>query len=232
MPQGGDPTGTGTGGESMWGKPFKDECTNKLRHEGRGILSMANSGPNTNGSQFFVTFKSASHLDGKHTVFGRVVGGLDTLAKIEKVKTDKDDKPTTEQVLLTGTNVLVNPFENLEAEMAEHHRLKTDPEAAKAEEKARLAAEDAQPWYNSEAQKPQPLRQGVGKYIAQSTWEQTHAPAPRWGGGGGAGGSSSGGGGGGASARALEAAEEMAGELRPAKKIKREAKGFGDFSGW
>ena len=90
--------------------------------------------------------------------------------------------------------------------------------------------EDAQPWYNSEAQKPQPLRQGVGKYIAQSTWEQSHAPAPRWGGGGGGG--SSGGDGGGASARALEAAEEMAGELRPAKKTKREAKSFGDFSGW
>ena len=72
----------------MWGKPFKDECTNKLRHEGRGVLSMANSGPNTNGSQFFITFKSAAHLDGKHSVFGRVVGGLDTLTKIEKVKTD------------------------------------------------------------------------------------------------------------------------------------------------
>ena len=104
---------------------------------------------------------------------------------------------------------------------------------------ARLAAEDAQPWYNSEAQKPQPLRQGVGKYIAQSTWEQAHAPAPRWGGGGGGGGGSGGGGGGGgggsgsgASARALEAAEEMAGEQPAAKKSKREAKGFGDFSGW
>ena len=99
---------------------------------------------------------------------------------------------------------------------------------------ARLAAEDAQPWYNSEAQKPQALRQGVGKYIAQSTWEQAHAPAPRWGGGGGGGSSSGGGagGGGGASARALEAAEEMAGEQPAAKKSKREAKGFGDFSGW
>ena len=98
-------TGTGTGGESCWGKPFKDECTNKLRHTGRGVLSMANSGPNTNGSQFFITFKSASHLDDKHTVFGRVVGGLDTLAKVEKVPTDKEDKPTTEQARRTPSHL-------------------------------------------------------------------------------------------------------------------------------
>ena len=97
---------------------------------------------------------------------------------------------------------------------------------------ARLAEEDAQPWYNSAAEKPQPLRQGVGKYIAQSTWEQAHAPAPRWGGGGGGAGGGGGGGGGVASARALEAAEEMAGELPPAKKTKREARSFGNFSGW
>jgi len=68
MLQGGDPTGTGNGGESCWGGKFADEISNKLRHEGRGVLSMANAGPNTNGSQFFITFKSAAHLDGKHTL--------------------------------------------------------------------------------------------------------------------------------------------------------------------
>ena len=83
MVQMGDPTGTGSGGESAWGKPFADEISQKLHHEGRGILSMANSGPKTNGSQFFITFKSAAHLDGKHSIFGRVVGGLDTLTKLE-----------------------------------------------------------------------------------------------------------------------------------------------------
>merc|ERR1740130_56617 len=74
MVQGGDPTGTGTGGEAIWGKPFADEITSKYKHEGRGVLSMANSGVNSNGSQFFITFKSCSHLDGKHSIFGRVVG--------------------------------------------------------------------------------------------------------------------------------------------------------------
>ncbi|GAB5368121.1 hypothetical protein AAMO2058_001291000 [Amorphochlora amoebiformis] len=76
MIQGGDPTGTGRGGRSAWGKKFKDEIDKSLSHNKRGILSMANSGKDTNGSQFFITFAPAKHLDGKHSIFGEVVGGL------------------------------------------------------------------------------------------------------------------------------------------------------------
>lgn len=93
MIQGGDPTGTGRGGESIWGKPFKDELNSKLVHSGRGVVSMANSGPHTNGSQFFILYKSANHLNFKHTVFGGVVGGLTALAAMEKVPVDDDDRP-------------------------------------------------------------------------------------------------------------------------------------------
>jgi peptidyl-prolyl cis-trans isomerase-like protein 2 len=99
MIQGGDPTGTGRGGESIWGKPFKDELNSKLLHSERGILSMANSGPHSNGSQFFILYKSAQHLNYKHTVFGRVVGGLEVLTLLEKVPVDDDDRPLVSSTL-------------------------------------------------------------------------------------------------------------------------------------
>ncbi|PIO52636.1 peptidyl-prolyl cis-trans isomerase, cyclophilin-type, partial [Teladorsagia circumcincta] len=71
MVQTGDPTGTGKGGNSIWGGPFEDELSVELRHEGRGTLSMANNGPNTNKSQFFITYAKQPHLDLKYTVFGK-----------------------------------------------------------------------------------------------------------------------------------------------------------------
>src|ERR671939_1420 len=93
MIQGGDPTGTGSGGP---GDTFEDEI-NEHRIV-RGALAMANAGPNTNGSQFFiVTTDEAPWLDGKHTVFGRVVEGMDTVDAIEGQRTDARDKPVAEQ---------------------------------------------------------------------------------------------------------------------------------------
>ena len=101
--QGGDPTGAGTGGESIYGPTFADEVDQRLRHDRRGVLAMANSGKHTNGSQFYILYKSAAHLDGKHTVFGAVVGALETLTAIESVQTDANDKPV-ECIEITGAS--------------------------------------------------------------------------------------------------------------------------------
>lgn len=109
MIQGGDPSSTGRGGQSVWGKPFADEIHPKLKHSERGILSMANSGKNTNGSQFFIAFAACPHLDGKHSVFGRVVGGMETLDSMERTKIDKNDRPKTD-ILIQSAEIFVNPF--------------------------------------------------------------------------------------------------------------------------
>ncbi|KAL8168337.1 hypothetical protein V2J09_009836 [Rumex salicifolius] len=121
MIQGGDPTGTGKGGESIWGKPFKDELNSKLLHSGRGVVSMANSGPHTNGSQFFILYKSATHLNYKHTVFGMIVGGLTTLAAMEKVPVDDDDRPL-EEIKINSVNVFVNPYNEPDEEEEEQKK--------------------------------------------------------------------------------------------------------------
>lgn len=102
MVQTGDPTGTGTGGESAWGAPFDDEFSPLLTHLKPYMLSMANAGPNTNASQFFITTKPAPHLDNKHTVFGEVIAGQDVVHAIERVKTKKE-RPNTQVALLLIT---------------------------------------------------------------------------------------------------------------------------------
>ena len=96
MIQGGDPTGSGRGGNSIWGKPFKDEFSPGIVFDRSGILAMANAGRNTNGSQFFITTKPTPWLNGRHTIFGEVVDGFDVINEIENSRVDGRDKPNQE----------------------------------------------------------------------------------------------------------------------------------------
>lgn len=105
MIQGGDPTGTGRGGSSIYGSKFEDEFVSSLKHTGKGVLSMANAGPNTNGSQFFITLGPTPHLNGKHTVFGQVSEGMDVVDKLGAVRTDHGDRPLSE-VKIVSCDVL------------------------------------------------------------------------------------------------------------------------------
>lgn len=105
MIQGGDPTGTGRGGQSIWGKSFEDECSPQVKFDKPGLLAMANAGKNTNGSQFFITCAATPWLNGKHTIFGEVTSGMDVLQKIENTKTNGQDRPA-DQIEIVKVTVL------------------------------------------------------------------------------------------------------------------------------
>lgn len=109
MIQTGDPTGTGRGGSSIYNDNsngrFSDEIVPQLTHSAAGVLSMANAGPDTNGSQFFITLAPTRHLDGAHTVFGHVINGMEVVERIGSVKTGKGDRPV-EEVAIVSCEVL------------------------------------------------------------------------------------------------------------------------------
>ncbi|XP_056874498.1 spliceosome-associated protein CWC27 homolog [Takifugu flavidus] len=111
--QGGDPTGTGTGGESIYGRPFRDEFHTRLRFIRRGLVAMANAGPHDNGSQFFFTLGRADELNNKHTIFGKVTGDtVYNLLRLAEVQCDGDERPLKPHKLRTA-EVLHSPFDDI-----------------------------------------------------------------------------------------------------------------------
>jgi len=100
MIQGGDPAGSGRGGKSIWGVPFEDEVSGAAKFDKPGLLAMANAGPNTNGSQFFITTVPTPWLNMKHTIFGEVAAGYDVVKKIENCQVGSNDKPISEQKII------------------------------------------------------------------------------------------------------------------------------------
>lgn len=115
MVQGGDPTGTGTGGESIYGGTFSDEFHSRLRFNHRGLVACANAGsPNSNGSQFFITLDRCEWLDKKHTIFGKVTGdSLYNLPNLGEIETDKNDRPLESPPKIISVEVLWNPFDDI-----------------------------------------------------------------------------------------------------------------------
>jgi peptidylprolyl isomerase len=100
MIQGGDPTGTGRGGSSLWSRPFEDEVDEEITFDRKGLIAMANAGPDSNGSQFFITTGSAPWLNMKHTIFGEIISGYDVVEKIENTAVDPRDRPIKQQIII------------------------------------------------------------------------------------------------------------------------------------
>jgi len=100
MIQGGDPTGTGRGGESLWGGKFEDEFSSEVEFDRKGLLAMANAGPNTNGSQFFITTVPTPWLNMKHTIFGEVISGYESVEAIENTAVGRGDRPVEDQKII------------------------------------------------------------------------------------------------------------------------------------
>jgi peptidyl-prolyl cis-trans isomerase-like 2 len=206
MIQGGDPTGTGRGGTSCWGRTFEDELEGPNTHNARGILSMANKGKNTNSSQFFFTYRQAPHLDRKHTIFGRVVEGMETLEYLESAKTDDKNRPL-EDISITDIAVLVDPFEEFLKQRAEREEKEREIEDIKRQGGT---DDDKVTWTGKRIRTGDNFEQNaavitVGKYLKQEQQHhnmqaQSHTSVAKW------------------------DAEE------PAKKKAR--KGFGNFDSW
>uniref|UniRef100_A0A673MQ18 Spliceosome-associated protein CWC27 homolog n=1 Tax=Sinocyclocheilus rhinocerous TaxID=307959 RepID=A0A673MQ18_9TELE len=134
--QGGDPTGTGTGGESIYGRPFKDEFHSRLRFNRRGLVAMANAGPHDNGSQFFFTLGRADELNNKHTIFGKVTGDtVYNILRLAEVECDRDERPLNPHKI-RSTEVLHSPFDDIIPRELKVKKEKNKEEGKKSQSKA------------------------------------------------------------------------------------------------
>ncbi|KAF4985692.1 hypothetical protein FDECE_16382 [Fusarium decemcellulare] len=166
MIQGGDPSGTGRGGQSIWNKYFDDEFEGPATHNARGTISMANKGKNTNSSQFFITYKPTPHLDRKHTVFGRVVANLDVLSKMEDVPTDGSNRPLN-KIVIKDIVVFHDPFAEFQTQKLEQER------QTKEQEEIRLRGgtdDDKTTWTGKRIRNDGTIesagaKESVGKYL-------------------------------------------------------------------
>jgi peptidyl-prolyl cis-trans isomerase-like protein 2 len=207
MIQGGDPTGTGRGGTSVWGKNFEDEFDGPLKHDARGVMSMANKGKNTNSSQFFITYRPAAHLDRKHTIFGKAVGGLDVLQILEDVPVDESKRPK-EDVRILEAVVFVDPFE----EFWKKRREMEEGEKEKEERQRETDGDERTTWTGKRIRQDGMVHDdgggGVGKYLKAAMADQSNGAD-----------------------EVVEVLEDV-GIEEPVRKKAKASGGFGNFDSW
>lgn len=206
MIQGGDPTGTGRGGQSIWGKPFNDEFEGPEKHDKRGTISMANKGKNTNTSQFFISYRQVPHLDRKHTIFARVVGGLDTTLKsMEMAETGEKDRPV-DDIEILDIVVFVDPFEEWQKERKEKESKELEEEEVRRQGGRE---DDRTTWTGKRIRADGKVEHGSGEELGVGKYLQA--------------------------AKAQQEEDEVIGEWEEEElPVKKKAKvgGFGNFDSW
>ncbi|KDQ63517.1 hypothetical protein JAAARDRAFT_695453 [Jaapia argillacea MUCL 33604] len=214
--QTGDPTGTGAGGESYWGTPFRDEFELKgaAKHDGRGVIAMANKGPSTNGAQWYVTFRATPHLDRKHTVFGKLVGGEDLLDTLEKLPTKEGTDRPAKPIRITQVIIYQDPFEDYKSRLEKKLAKKAEAAANGGTVGAPAGKEkkdgDEINWFGEKVgveSTATGVGGGVGKYLDLNTNKKRPL-----------------------SATAADSEQDLGGADDGQKKKKK--LGFGNFEGW
>lgn len=227
MIQGGDPTGTGKGGQSIWApKNFEDEVDGPLKFDRRGVLAMANKGKDTNGSQFFITYRPCPHLQRKHTIFGNVIvdddASSETMKNLENIPADEKGRPESE-ILINRISILVDPFEAYLKDEEEQEGVEEAKRRRGGSEDERVTWTGRRVGPGWEESRMDGGGGGVGRYL------KVH-------GGGGRDGEGGGGGGGVGGGRGLEEWEGGMEEEPARKKMKMKVQGggggFGNFDGW